>query len=55
MNVRGQERARHFRLARRSEIPLRLTLFAEAAPDELLFRNLLEKYFDGDATTTLDA
>lgn len=26
-----------------------LTLFAEAAPDEVLFYNLLEKYFDGDA------
>ena len=26
-----------------------LTLFAEAAPDELLFRDLLEKYFDGEA------
>ena len=26
-----------------------LTLFAEAAPQEVLFSNLLEKYFDGDA------
>ena len=26
-----------------------LTLFAEAAPDDVLFYNLLEKYFDGDA------
>jgi uncharacterized protein (DUF1810 family) len=26
-----------------------LTLFAEAAPEEVLFYNLLEKYFDGDA------
>ena len=26
-----------------------LTLFAEAAPEEVLFSNLLEKYFDGDA------
>jgi uncharacterized protein (DUF1810 family) len=26
-----------------------LTLFAEAAPDEVLFYNLLEKYYDGDA------
>ncbi|HEY1877210.1 MAG TPA: DUF1810 domain-containing protein [Rhizomicrobium sp.] len=25
-----------------------LTLFAEAAPEEVLFYNLLEKYFDGD-------
>lgn len=26
-----------------------LTLFAEADPDDVLFHNLLEKYFDGDA------
>ena len=26
-----------------------LTLFAEAAPDEVLFYNLLEKYYDGEA------
>jgi uncharacterized protein (DUF1810 family) len=26
-----------------------LTLFAEADPEEVLFYNLLEKYFDGDA------
>jgi uncharacterized protein (DUF1810 family) len=26
-----------------------LTLFAEADPDDVLFYNLLEKYFDGDA------
>ena len=26
-----------------------LTLFAQAAPGEMLFRNLLEKYFGGDA------
>jgi uncharacterized protein (DUF1810 family) len=26
-----------------------LTLFAEAAPDDVLFYNLLERYFDGDA------
>ena len=26
-----------------------LTLFAEAAPNEALFRSLLKKYFDGDA------
>ena len=26
-----------------------LTLFAEAAPDEVLFRNLLKKYYDGHA------
>jgi uncharacterized protein (DUF1810 family) len=26
-----------------------LTLFAEAEPEEVLFYNLLEKYFDGDA------
>ena len=26
-----------------------LTLFAHAAPDEALFYNLLEKYYDGDA------
>ena len=36
-------------LARLGVARLRRAGLAEAAPDELLFFNLLEKYFDGDA------
>ena len=49
MNVRGK--SAHDIFGSPDDVKFRssLTLFAEAAPDELLFFNLLEKYFDGDA------
>ena len=49
MNVRGK--SAHDIFGSPDDVKFRssLTLFAEAVPDELLFFNLLEKYFDGDA------
>ncbi|MBW8708053.1 MAG: DUF1810 domain-containing protein [Alphaproteobacteria bacterium] len=48
MNQRGK--SAHDIFGSPDDLKLRssLTLFAEAVPDELLFFNLLEKYFDGD-------
>ncbi|MFO1248050.1 MAG: DUF1810 domain-containing protein [Alphaproteobacteria bacterium] len=49
MNVRGKSAREIFGAPDDMKLCSSLTLFAEAAPDELLFFNLLEKYFDGDA------
>ncbi len=49
MNVRGKGAREIFGTPDDRKLCSSLTLFAEAAPDELLFFNLLEKYFDGDA------
>ena len=49
MNVRGKSAREIFGSPDDMKFRSSLTLFAEAAPDELLFFNLLEKYFDGDA------
>jgi uncharacterized protein (DUF1810 family) len=49
MNVRGKSAREIFGTPDDMKLCSSLTLFAEAAPDELLFFNLLEKYFDGDA------
>jgi uncharacterized protein (DUF1810 family) len=49
MNVRGKSVRDIFGTPDDLKLCSSLTLFAEAAPDEVLFYNLLEKYFDGDA------
>ncbi len=49
MNVRGKSAAEIFGSPDDVKFRSSLTLFAEVAPVELLFFNLLEKYFDGDA------
>jgi uncharacterized protein (DUF1810 family) len=49
MNVRGKSARDIFGAPDDLKFCSSLTLFAEAAPDEVLFYNLLEKYFDGDA------
>jgi uncharacterized protein (DUF1810 family) len=49
MNVRGKSAHDIFGTPDDLKFCSSLTLFAEAAPDEVLFYNLLEKYFDGDA------
>ena len=49
MNVRGKSAHEIFGTPDDMKFQSCLTLFAEAAPDEILFCNLLEKYFDGDA------
>jgi uncharacterized protein (DUF1810 family) len=49
MNVRGKSAREILGTPDDMKLCSSLTLFAEAAPDELLFFNLLEKYFDGDA------
>ena len=49
MNVRGKNAREIFGTPDDMKLSSSLTLFAEAAPDELLFFNLLEKYFDGGA------
>jgi uncharacterized protein (DUF1810 family) len=49
MNVRGKSAQDVFGTPDDLKFCSSLTLFAEAAPDEVLFYNLLEKYFDGDA------
>ena len=48
MNVR--DRSAHDIFGAPDDMKFRssLTLFAEAAPEEVLFQNLLEKYFGGD-------
>ena len=49
MNARGKSAHDIFGTPDDLKFCSSLTLFAEAAPDEVLFYNLLEKYFDGDA------
>jgi uncharacterized protein (DUF1810 family) len=49
MNVRGKSARDVFGTPDDLKFCSSLTLFAEAAPDEVLFYNLLEKYYDGDA------
>jgi uncharacterized protein (DUF1810 family) len=49
MNVRGKNAKEIFGAPDDMKFQSCLTLFAEAAPDDVLFYNLLEKYFDGDA------
>ena len=49
MNVRGKSARDIFGTPDDMKFCSSLTLFAEAAPDEVLLYNLLEKYFDGDA------
>jgi len=49
MNVRGKSAREIFGSPDDQKFQSCLTLFAEADPDEVLFYNLLEKYFDGDA------
>jgi uncharacterized protein (DUF1810 family) len=49
MNVRGKSAREVFGSPDDMKFHSCLTLFAETAPDEVLFYNLLEKYFDGDA------
>ena len=49
MNVRGKSAHDIFGSPDDLKFCSSLTLFAEAAPDEVLFYNLLEKYYDGDA------
>jgi uncharacterized protein (DUF1810 family) len=49
MNVRGKSAHDIFGTPDDLKFCSSLTLFAEAAPDEVLFYNLLEKYYDGDA------
>ena len=52
MNVRSKSAREIFGAPDDLKFRSSLTLFAEAAPDELLFFNLLEKYYDGDADET---
>ena len=55
MNVRGKSARDIFGTPDDLKFRSSLTLFAEAAPQEVLFSNLLEKYFDGEADeATLD-
>ena len=49
MNVRGKSAHDIFDTPDDIKLCSSLTLFADVAPDELLFFNLLEKYFNGDA------
>ncbi|MBA2589070.1 MAG: DUF1810 domain-containing protein [Alphaproteobacteria bacterium] len=49
MNVRGKSARDIFGAPDDRKFQSSLTLFAEVAPDEILFFNLLEKYFDGEA------
>ena len=49
MNVRGKSARDIFGTPDDLKFCSSLTLFAEAAPDEVLFYNLLEKYYDGEA------
>ncbi len=49
MNTRGKSALEIFGTPDDLKFCSSLTLFAEAAPDEVLFYNLLEKYYDGDA------
>jgi uncharacterized protein (DUF1810 family) len=49
MNVRGKSAHDIFGTPDDLKFCSSLTLFTEAAPDEVLFYNLLEKYYDGDA------
>jgi uncharacterized protein (DUF1810 family) len=49
MNARGKSARDIFGAPDDLKFCSSLTLFAEAAPGEVLFYNLLEKYFDGDA------
>jgi uncharacterized protein (DUF1810 family) len=49
MNVRGKSAHEIFGSPDDLKFQSCLTLFAEAAPDDVLFYNLLEKFFDGDA------
>jgi uncharacterized protein (DUF1810 family) len=49
MNVRGRSAHEIFGSPDDQKFQSCLTLFAEADPDDVLFYNLLEKYFDGDA------
>ena len=49
MNVRGKSAQEIFGSPDDLKFCSSLTLFAEAAPEEVLFYNLLEKYYDGDA------
>jgi len=49
MNVRGKSARDIFGAPDDQKFQSCLSLFAEAAPDDVLFYNLLEKYFDGDA------
>ena len=49
MNVRGKSARDIFGSPDDMKFQSSLTLFAETAPDEILFFNLLEKYFDGEA------
>ena len=48
MNVRGKSAWDIFGTPDDLKFRSSLTLFAEAAPQEVLFSNLLEKYFDGE-------
>jgi uncharacterized protein (DUF1810 family) len=55
MNVRGKSAHDIFGSPDDQKFQSCLTLFAEVDPDEVLFYNLLEKYYDGDADeATLD-
>lgn len=49
MNLRGKSAEDIFGAVDAMKFRSCLTLFAEAERDEVLFFNLLEKYFDGDA------
>jgi uncharacterized protein (DUF1810 family) len=49
MNVRNKTAQDIFGSIDAMKLRSCLTLFAEADPDDVLFYNLLEKYFDGDA------
>jgi uncharacterized protein (DUF1810 family) len=49
MNLRGKSAEEIFGTTDAMKFRSCLTLFAEADHDEVLFFNLLEKYFDGDA------
>ena len=49
MNLRGRSAEDIFGAIDTMKLRSSLTLFAEADHDEVLFFNLLEKYFDGDA------
>jgi uncharacterized protein (DUF1810 family) len=55
MNVRDKSARDIFGAPDDMKFRSSLTLFAEAAPEEVLFQNLLEKYFGGDPDeATLD-
>jgi uncharacterized protein (DUF1810 family) len=49
MNVRGKSARDIFGSPDDAKFHSCVTLFAETAPQDVMFYNLLEKYFDGDA------